>query len=151
MLNKIKKWLFKDIIDKYEVKINYLKNTLNEHIKFTDNLSESINSQDKLLSAQHQQIRVLCNDFKEAKRSYISARNLLNSHLEIGVDIHPRSKTSWAVICLDGKPEYVKFIALNNRDIRDIAMFLKQYQGSHNIVDSPFGYSGLINEFIFKN
>ena len=151
MLNKIKRWLFKDIIKEFEAEIYYLKNIIDNCIKYDDNISNKIEDHEKVLSAHRKEMTRLHYNFEEAKRAYVSAKELLNSHLEIGIDIYPQSKTSWAVICLDGKPEYLKFVALDNRNIKDIAMFLKQFEGSKNTIDSPFGHKDMINDYILKS
>lgn len=59
--------------------------------------------------------------------------------IEIATDVHEVRPESWAVICIDRKPSYVKFIDLSSRDIREIQIFLKQFDYSKRIVDaSPF-------------
>jgi uncharacterized coiled-coil protein SlyX len=146
--NKIIKWIFKELLDDIETKINNM-NSNNENT--INDINDNIKEQEKVLSAHRKEMTRLHYNFEEAKRAYVSAKELLNSHLEIGVDIHPQSKTSWAVICLDGKPEYLKFVALDNRNIKDIAYFLKQFEGSKNTIDSPFGHKDMINDYILKS
>ena len=49
--------------------------------------------------------------------------NLFKSATDIAVDVHERTD-SWAVGCIAGKKEYVKFVRLEQRDARDVMMFL---------------------------
>lgn len=66
---------------------------------------------------------------KELERIYKS--------VDVAVDIHPFGKKSWAVLCFDGHPEYIKFVDLSNEDIRTIAKFLKQFDPGRIIIDRP--------------
>ncbi|UUV45997.1 hypothetical protein [Bacillus phage vB_BanS-Thrax1] len=74
------------------------------------------------------------------------SRTVLNNNREIvrqfnlSADIYPRSNESWAVISIAGKPEYVRFVNLSNQDMRSVHAFLKQFEGTNRIVDSPMGY-----------
>ncbi|MCK5613999.1 hypothetical protein KAR91_69695 [Candidatus Pacearchaeota archaeon] len=66
----------------------------------------------------------------------LEIRNLFN----VGVDFHPQQKYSgsWAVVCIQGKPEYVNFINLNHSNAIDIKHFLRQFCQGRKIVDDPF-------------
>jgi len=70
----------------------------------------------------------------------ISQIENLKKYFTIGLDVSPRGEESWAVICAKGTKEYVTFADLSNRDMVDIARFLKQFQlDERNVfVDSPF-------------
>ena len=54
-----------------------------------------------------------------------------------GVDVDYHSKNSWAVICIDGHPEYIKFVDLKGSEVRDIENFLRRFEKSNVVVDSP--------------
>lgn len=74
--------------------------------------------------------------------------NILNSVCDIGVDVGLHSKEhSWAVICIHGQMDYVKFVQMTGKDIREIASFLKRFTYSNRCIDSPFKY---INDMILK-
>lgn len=60
----------------------------------------------------------------------------LNSLVKVGVDIHLR-EDSWDVVCLAGKPEYVKFFNLPVCDIRSIREFLRQFENRNVHADTP--------------
>ncbi len=59
------------------------------------------------------------------------------SNIDVSVDIHEydhRYSPSWAVISLQGqKTDYIKFIALGQSDINEIANFLRQFERNTNI------------------
>lgn len=63
---------------------------------------------------------------------------------EVGVDIHMHSE-SWAVVCLNGKKEYVKFCRLESSEARDVLHFLKRFEKSNRTVDAPMGMRDLFN------
>ena len=62
---------------------------------------------------------------------------LYQSITNVGVDVDNRY--SWAVICIDGRPEYVKFVDLTGAEARDIKSFVNQFDKKKAVVDSPFG------------
>jgi len=68
--------------------------------------------------------------------------------IDIGADIEFYSEDhSWAVVCIAGKPEYVKFISLSKNDSRSVIDFLKRFQYSKHIVDSPIGFRRMLNDY----
>ncbi len=61
--------------------------------------------------------------------------DLLNN-IDVSVDVHQchRYSNSWAVVSLQGtKVDYIKFIDLGDRDIREIASFLRKYERICNV------------------
>lgn len=65
-------------------------------------------------------------------------KSLYQQITNVGVDVDYYGKNSWAVICIDGHPEYVKFIDLKESEARDIRNFLRGFEKSNVVVDSPF-------------
>ena len=63
---------------------------------------------------------------------------LYQSITNVGVDVD-YNRHSWAVICIDGRPEYVKFVDLKGSEARDIKSFVNQFGKKKAVVDSPFG------------
>ena len=63
---------------------------------------------------------------------------LYQSITNVGVDVD-YNKHSWAVICIDGKPEYVNFVDLTGAEARDIKSFINRFNKKKVMVDSPFG------------
>lgn len=68
--------------------------------------------------------------------------NFFKSITEVGVDVHTRSN-SWAVVCIAGKNEYVKFVDLQQKDARHVLQFLQGFEESHRLIDSPMGSMGM--------
>lgn len=71
------------------------------------------------------------NEVNEMKSLYQQITN-------IGVDVDCHDKNSWAIVCIDGHPEYIKFVDLKGSEARDIENFLRRFEKSNVVVDSPF-------------
>ena len=131
--NKIKEWLFKDEL--LEI------NKLNEKHNILQN--DFLDAKNRLKEAQYA--------YREAYKLSEDAQKLVNSIVDVGTDIGFRSDDhSWAVICIQGKTDYVKFMPLQHKDARDVAEFLKNFKYSNRCTDSPFGYKEMINDYIYK-
>lgn len=53
--------------------------------------------------------------------------NQLIGNIDVSVDVHQRSG-SWAVISLQGqKTDYIKFVDLDQRSLKEISHFLRQF------------------------
>lgn len=76
-------------------------------------------------------------------------RQLLGN-IDVSVDVHQRSG-SWAVVSLHGgKTDYIKFVDLDQRSIREIAFFLRQFDRNHVKIDAnPFDRQ-MLNEEIYR-
>ena len=60
-----------------------------------------------------------------------------NSH--VGVDVGYGRDDSWAVICIQGKRDFVSFQRLQHKEIVEIQRFLRQFERSKGMcVDTPF-------------
>lgn len=117
---KLKNWLFKEELNAIKViKENYDKHILSlERAKaLTDEARE-----------QHRKSHDLLTD----------CHKFMNSICDVGTDIGFRSTDhSWAVICIHGKMDYVKFVDMHQSDIRTIVSFLKNFKHSNMVTDSP--------------
>ena len=123
---KIKKWLFSDEI---------------QRIKQLEKQIEESTNRLRLASIQ------LDNSKKETEE----CRRLLTQFVDMGVDVGFHSDDhSWAVICIAGKPEYVKFMPLAHKDAKYVFDFLKQFQYSRQVIDSPFAFREMVRDGIFK-
>lgn len=73
----------------------------------------------------------------------ISKQNGLLKNFGVGADIHisdHKYSRSWAVICLQGqKADFIKFVDLGDRDIREIGNYLKHFDRKHVNMDLPHG------------
>lgn len=90
--------------------------------------------------------------YSDAQKLATDSHKLVNSLMDVGIDIelYPNDY-SWAVVCIKGRPEYVKFIPLNHKDARDIMIFLKHFEYSDRVIDSPFAFKNMIENRVIKN
>jgi hypothetical protein len=59
----------------------------------------------------------------------------------LGADISPNKfDESWAVICMSGKQDIVKFARLDNKSLMEISGFLRRYEFKHQRLDLPAGF-----------
>lgn len=127
---KIRKWLLEIL----QPDIDALKNEINEStitLRFATNNCNDATRQLKISIQQNE----------EMKRMY-------NQITDVAVDVDFYDKNhSWAVVCIEGRPEYVKFIPLRGADARTIIKFLKNFQHSNQIVDSPSGFKDELQRY----
>lgn len=64
--------------------------------------------------------------------------DLISPISDIGVDVHIRGQYNWAVICIHGKTDFVKFINMERKDVREISSFLRRFEKSNVCVDHPY-------------
>ncbi|MEB5480963.1 hypothetical protein P8825_15460 [Shouchella clausii] len=70
------------------------------------------------------------------KEVLATSKNLLKQ-FNLSVDVRPYENQSWAVISIQGKPEYVKFVSLNNSDMRSIRDYIKHFEHTNKTIDAP--------------
>lgn len=90
--------------------------------------------------------------FRRIPESEVRAERIrqLLGNIDVSVDVHQRSG-SWAVVSLQGgKTDYIKFVDLDQRSIREIAFFLRQFDRNHVKIDAnPFDRQ-MLNEEIYR-
>ncbi len=124
-VNKLKKWIKNKLrkylgIEEVEEQINVLASDIE---KGDRKISDAINQSNMAISV--------------SRKLQKTSESLINQ-FNISADIYPHEKSSWAVISIQGRPEYVKFVNLSNRDMREISSFLRQFEGTNRTIDSPF-------------
>ena len=93
------------------------------------------------------QLNTAENELYNAKKEVEECRKLVTQLLDIGVDVGFHTEDhSWAVICIAGKHEYVKFLPLNYRDAKDVLHFLKQFEYSKHVIDSPIAFRNMLKD-----
>lgn len=128
------------------------------HIKIKEKIKEWLFSDEMLRIKQLEKqveestnrLRVATNQLNESEKEIEECRRLLTQFVDVGVDVeyHP-DDYSWAVICIAGRPEYVKFMPLNHRDAESVLHFLKQFQYSRQVIDSPIAFREMVrNKFL---
>jgi hypothetical protein len=121
--NKIKEWLG---ITELNVKLNAYKESNNLYAKY------------------------LKNEISNNSEAITSIHRTLENVIHIGTDVRPNQYDahSWAVVCVEGKMNLVKFIDLRNQDGREILQFLKRYEAGRHCIDAPC--SGVFYDGLFK-
>lgn len=127
---KIRKWLLEIL----QPDIDVLKNEINES-NTTLKIAQS-NCNDAT-----RQLKISTQQNEEMKKMY-------NQITDVAVDVgFYDSEHSWAVVCIAGRPEYVKFIPLSGADARTVMNFLRQFQYSRLIVDSPLRFKDELQRY----
>ena len=96
----------------------------------------------------------LLNEAKDREeKSYTlldDCHKFMNSICDVGTDIGYRDVDhSWAVICVHGARDYIKFVDMRQSDIRAIVSFLKTFERANRVTDSPF-HNSQIEDMILK-
>lgn len=75
-------------------------------------------------------------------------KKMYNQITDVAVDVGFHDlEHSWAVVCVEGRPEYVKFIPLSGADARTVMNFLRQFQYSQPIVDTPLRFKDELQRY----
>ena len=129
------------------------------HIKIKEKIKEwlfssemiRIKQLEKQIEESTNRLRLASIQLGNSEKEIEECRRLLTQFVDMGVDVGFHSDNhSWAVICIAGKPEYVKFMPLAHKDAKCVLDFLKQFQYSRQVVDSPFAFKEMVRDRIFK-
>ena len=144
--DKLKKWLFKDELNEIEK----IKDRLNT-VDVTCNAIQA--TYDECLQRMNQGYSKIRDAADLHDKSHIlleDCRKFMNSICDVGTDVGFKSTDhSWAIICVHGKMDYVKFVDMSQRDIMEIAHFLKRFEYSNRVTDSPI-HKGIFEDIIKK-
>ncbi|WP_242837854.1 hypothetical protein [Lacrimispora indolis] len=136
---RIKKWLFSDEIDR----IHKLEN---DYSDLDSSFKRAVDLLDKAYG-NYTKAEILA---ENTSKIADDCRKMMNEICDVGVDIGFRDNYhSWAVVCIHGKMDFMKFVPLNHSDVRDVGRFLKQFEYSKRVVDNPFAH-GMIDDLIAK-
>ncbi len=144
-MNKIKNWIRIKLIN--YLGIDTLVNLLDKHIDNNDNMFTELRNLTYSLNTST--YRDLGNKISHFQESVITLHNTVANVVHIGTDVH-RENTghSWAVVCIEGKINIVKFIDLDRKDASDILSFIKQFEAGRHCVDAP--YKEMFYNGVFK-
>ena len=132
--DKLKNWLLKD-------ELNEIKNIKTQYKSIQN---QFIYANAALGKAQ--------DEYSHAYKLVDDCHKLINSITDVGTDVGFHSDDhSWAVVCIQGHPEYVKFLPLSRNDARDVIKFLRCFEYSNKIVDSPFAFKDMMKHYIVDN
>jgi len=115
----------------------WIKDKLREFLGI-DDLQNDYN----LLYSEYIRLLDSHNEYINLNRDVIRRNDAIVKQFDISVDHLPREDRSWAVVCINGKPEYVKFVDLSGKDARSIHDFLRRFEGTNMTIDSPIRYFG---------
>lgn len=130
---KLKNWLFKK-------ELNDIKELQDKYDALVRS-AERANALANEAREMHYKSHGLLND----------CHKLMNSICDVGTDIGFNTKDhSWAVICVHGKKDFVKFVDMHQSDVRTIVSFLKNFEYSNRVTDSPLGFQRWIDDEIIR-
>lgn len=127
---KIRKWLLEIL----QPDIDALKNEIDESnttLKIAQSNCDEAARQCQISTKQNEEMKKMYNEITD---------------VAVDVGFHD-SERSWAVVCIAGRPEYVKFIPLSGADARTVMNFLRQFQYSRTIADSPLRFKDVLQRY----
>jgi hypothetical protein len=130
-MKKIKEWIKNKLREFLGVEV--IENNFGIHEK--SNSMKFLDLHDRITLSNKE----LKKDISHFQESVNVLHNTVENVVHIGTDVYEQSNygRSWAVICIEGKLNYVKFIDLGYKDARDIMYFLKQFEGGRQCIDTP--------------
>ena len=125
-MNKFKIWLR-----------NKLKAFL-EIDKFEDNYKDYKSTNDYNVGTLKNDVRKINKNVSNNTYAIDTLHTTIENVVHIGTDVRQYDGShSWAVVCIEGKMNIVKFVDLNGKYARDILNFLKQFEGGRHCIDTP--------------
>lgn len=134
MFNKLKRKIKLKLTSFLE--IDNLEETFNKYKNKNDrdifNHEENLQWCSKKLENHDKQISQFDNKIE-------SIHNTVENVVHIGTDVRrdPYENHSWAIVCIEGKMNIVKFVDLNGRNSMEILRYLKQFEGGRHCIDTP--------------
>lgn len=142
-MDRIKRWIKRKLIKFLD--IDNLAELLEKHI---DKSNNSFRYTRRLISdLNNKTLKKVQQDISHFQQSVNTLHNTIENVVHIGTDVaYNCSSKSWAVICIEGKINVVKFIDLDRKYIIEILDFLKHFEAGRHCIDTPckdFFYDGL--------
>lgn len=128
-LYEIKQWIITKII-LFLMDGEIVKKFLNKLGEKNDDIESNTKLENKNKRTIESRYTEICERLHKIERLY-----------KVAIDANPPEYgESWAVICIKGNPEYVRFVKFKRNDIREIQRFLSQFEAkSQHIRDVPHG------------
>jgi uncharacterized protein YebE (UPF0316 family) len=145
-MNKFKNWLRLKLIE--FLGVDRLTNILDKHIDNNDNTFSELRNLTYNLNYNTR------NDLKQDISHFQESVNVLHNTVEnvvhIGTDVRRNGYDghSWAVVCVEGKMNIVKFMDLDRKNAREILDFLKHFEAGRHCIDTP--YKEMFYDGLFK-
>lgn len=99
-----------------------------------------LDSLEQKLLEENKRLKFKLKNLEFLNHKIIEENNSIMKQFNISADINHYGNHSWAVISIQGKPEYVKFVNLSNQDMRSVHSFLKQFERTNRTIDSPLKF-----------
>ncbi len=133
-MKKIKDWIKYKLIN--YLGINDLINIIDKHIDNNDSTFTEL--ENTVHGLNNNTYRKLKNDISHFQESVNVLHNTVENVVHIGTDVHyNQTGRSWAVVCIEGKINMIKFVDLNRKDAREIFDFLKHFEAGRHCIDTP--------------
>jgi hypothetical protein len=134
-MNKIKNWIHIKLIS--FLKIDTLINILDNYIDENNNTFTELR---KLIYNLNQNTyKNLKNDISHFQESVNTLHKTVENVVHVGTDVHRENTDhSWAVVCIEGKINIVKFVSLDRKNGREILDFLKHFEAGKHCIDAPY-------------
>ena len=148
-MNKFKNWLrikLRDFLDIRNLESNFKDHETFNSIRFAD-IESDIHDKSSYL---RKLINNSTNDISHWQEFINVLHNTIENVVHIGTDVavNPDYGRSWAVVCIEGKLNIVKFVDLDRRDGMEVLRFLKQFEAGKHCIDAP--HKEFFLEGIFK-
>jgi len=147
-MNKFKKWLqikLKDFLDIGNIESNFKDHETFNSIRFSDIESDIHDKTSYLRNLINNNV----NDISHCQESVNILHNTIENIVHIGTDVYKSNQGhSWAIVCVEGKMNLVKFVDLNRQDGREVLDFLKRYEAGRHCIDTP--YKEMFYDGLFK-
>lgn len=111
-------------------------------IKYRQSNNKDIFNHEMNLKWCGEQFKSHENKFEIQNDKIEALHSTIQSVVSIGTDVttHYDKNGSWAVVCIEGKYNVVKFVDLRGQYGRDILQFLKQFEASRYVIDAPMSF-----------
>lgn len=131
VIKLIKKWLGVDLLEK--------------RIKELEKECKELKRPDNLMNAVEQIADKTVNVLYDVKK--------IQEYFQIGIDVHhvKTNSGSWAVLCCNGRTEYVKFLDLRRKDFLHLRELLKSFPSQNRCIDCGPHFKNILGDNNGKN
>lgn len=132
---KIKKWIREKLI-KFLLIDEMEQRNCNEFKRLTKYTQRE--EQERKADFQH-----INKQLSDAVKDIDTLHNTIRNIVSVGADMRPcniGNERSWAVVCIEGNFNIVKFVDLHGADYHEILRYLKRFEGSRMCIDAPGGH-----------
>lgn len=121
-----------DILYKTDVRFRDVESEVSRISGLSNQNKDKINSVRRSTNSMRSQL-------DDTSKAMSDVYKTVESVVSLGADIQPNSHhdRSWAVICVEGKMNIVKFLPLDHRDARDMLQYLRRFKTSKSVIDTP--------------